>query len=88
MRRWPAGIALVLRRSGSFLRCCLLYLWGRCGRTLRLLRRRGRALRLLRLIVLLHDGVLRLVAVILGLQRLLLLRVGIPVSRILPLVNR
>ena len=73
----------LLRRCG-----CTLLLLRNCGRTLRLLRWRGRALRLLRLIVLLHDGVLRLVAVILGLQRLLLFRVGIPVSRILPLVNR
>ena len=40
----------------------------------------------LRLVLLLHYRVPRLVAVILALQRLLLLRVGIAIPRVLPLV--
>ena len=50
--------------------------------------RRGRTLNSLRLIVLLHYGFLRLVTIIPGLQRLLLLRMRIPIARILPLVCR
>ena len=51
-------------------------------------RRRGRCLRGLRLVVLADHGVMRLVAVLLAAKRLLLLELlGIPISRILPLVD-
>src|SRR6266508_811842 len=49
--------------------------------------RGGRCLRL-RPIVLLHHGVTRLVTVMLAAKRVLLLRPGVPIPRILPLVDR
>ncbi len=50
-------------------------------------RRRRRTLDMLRLILLAHDRVLRLVAVVLAVQRLLLRRLRIPVAGILPLIG-
>ena len=49
---------------------------------------RGRSLQCLLLIVLPHYGVMRLVPVILTVERRLLLDPRIPLPRILPLVNR
>src|SRR6266545_3289755 len=49
--------------------------------------RGGRCLRL-RPIVLLHHGVTRLVTVMLAAKRVLLLRPGVPIPRLLPLVDR
>jgi hypothetical protein len=76
--RWMHGPPLILRRGTSLLRRYLPAL--RSGRQ--------RALHSLRLIVLPHDSVLRLVTVIPGLQRLLLLRARISIPRVLLLVYR
>jgi len=76
-RRWRAVGALVLRGT-SFLRHCLPCLRGG----------RGRALHWLRLIMLSHYLFLRLVSVVLALERLLLLRARISIPRILSLIDR
>ena len=68
---------MVLRNT-SFPRRCLPYLW----------RGRGRTLRWLGLIVLSHYVVLRLVPIVLGLERLLLLHARISIPRILSLIYR
>jgi hypothetical protein len=74
-RRWWAGDALVLRGT-SVLRHSLPCLWGG----------RGRTLHRLGLVVLSHYVVLRLVSIVLGLERLLLLHAGISIPRILSLI--
>lgn len=74
--RRRTGTALLLLRDVSFPRCSLPYLRRRCERSLRSLS----------LIVLLHYGVARLIAVVLALQHLLLLDDRISIARILPLV--
>ena len=75
-RRWRAVGALVLRGT-SFRRHGQPCLWGG----------RGRTLRWLGLIVLSHYVVLRLVSVVLGLERLLLLHARISIARILSLID-
>ena len=76
-RPWRAVDALVLRGT-SFRRHGLPCLWGG----------RGCTLHGLGLIVLSHYVVLRLVSVVLGLERLLLLQARISIARILSLIYR
>src|SRR6185503_15351145 len=80
-----------LRRLGALL---FLHLSGReflrrrlCGRVL-LSARRDRSLHLLLLVVLLHNGLAWLIAVLPALKHLLLLQYRVSVARILALVNR
>ena len=78
-RRRARALSIVLRLGALVLRSCRASLLRRCGRSLH--RRR--------LVVLAHDGVTRLVAVVLASKLLLLLdllRIAIP--RVLPLVSR
>ena len=82
-RRRPVGASVALLRRASLLRRRVPCRRSGCGCSLH-----GRALHALRLIVLLDYGIAWLISVVLTLQRVLLFRAGISVSRILLLVCR